>query len=150
MASRGTSWRVAPELVANTTYIPAPPSPMTGNGHIELFKVTSWHSVGDSTSWVWPTVPYVHISCNAIGILPTYVTTPNVITYIKCKSNRKCNKKNYTKWNTNHICNKRFTPNVISTVNVIENYTKCNINRKCNKKITPNVITDRTNSQPQM
>ena len=36
----------------------------------------------------------------------TSVTTPNVITYIKC--------------NTNHKCNKKSTPNVIPTTNVIK------------------------------
>ena len=37
---------------------------------------------------------------------PTYVTTPNLIIYTKC--------------NTNHIYNKRITPNVIPTTNVIK------------------------------
>ena len=36
----------------------------------------------------------------------TCVTTPNVITYTKC--------------NTNHKCNKKSTPNVIPTTNVIK------------------------------
>ena len=38
--------------------------------------------------------------------LNTCVTTPNVITYTKC--------------NTNHKCNKKSTPNVIPTTNVIK------------------------------
>ena len=42
-----------------------------------------------------------------LRVFATSVTTPNVITYTKC--------------NTNHKCNKKSTPNVIPTTNVIKN-----------------------------